>query len=78
MEVDPALLAKRGLASDRPYLASMGIYLFDKQVLLDLLDSEDIDFGQHIMPRAVETMRVQAGFFSGYWRAATRGRSSTS
>jgi glucose-1-phosphate adenylyltransferase len=68
MEVDPELLEKKGLVSDRPYLASMGIYLFDKKVLLELLEGEDEDFGKHIMPRAVESMRVQAGFFSGYWR----------
>ncbi len=68
MEVAPSLLETHGIPSGQPYIASMGIYLFDKRVLLDLLDSEDIDFGKHIMPRAVETRKVQAGFFNGYWR----------
>ena len=68
MEVDPALLASQSLGADRPYLASMGIYLFKKQVLVDLLDNDLIDFGNDVIPSAVDSHRVQAHFFDGYWR----------
>lgn len=68
MEVDPSLLEAKGIVSDRPYIASMGIYLFRKQVLLDLLDNDLADFGQHIVPLALDGHRVRAHFFTGYWR----------
>jgi glucose-1-phosphate adenylyltransferase len=68
MEVGPVLLARQGVPDDRPYLASMGIYLFDKEVLLDCLRNDLVDFGHHIIPSCVETRIVQAHFFKGYWR----------
>ena len=68
MEVDPKLLASRNIAANRPYLASMGIYLFRKEVLLECLSNEMIDFGHHVIPSCVDTRRVQAHFFDGYWR----------
>jgi glucose-1-phosphate adenylyltransferase len=70
MEVTPALLAERGVATDRPYLASMGIYLFRKETLQRVLANQLTDFGHHVIPHAVaiESCRVQAHFFKGYWR----------
>lgn len=68
MEAAPELLRQRGVGLGKPFLASMGIYLFDKQVLLEMLDSDFNDFGKHILPAAVERQRVQAHFFDGYWR----------
>jgi glucose-1-phosphate adenylyltransferase len=68
MEVSPVLLEKRGVAADRPYLASMGIYLFRKEALFRFLDNDFSDFGNHVMPYAVDRCRVQAHLFGGYWR----------
>ncbi|MGD8377185.1 MAG: sugar phosphate nucleotidyltransferase [Acidobacteriota bacterium] len=68
MEVDPALLAERGVPSERPYLASMGIYLFRKRVLRESLDNELHDFGHNVIPGCLESRKVQAHFFNGYWR----------
>jgi glucose-1-phosphate adenylyltransferase len=68
MEVDAAQLAREGVPSDRPYLASMGIYLFDRAALLEALAGDATDFGRDILPPAVERCRVQASFFKGYWR----------
>jgi len=50
------------------YLASMGIYIFEPQVLTSLLVSvpED-DFGRHIIPKAIESLNVYAHTFDGYW-----------
>ena len=61
-------LASRGLPGNRPYLASMGIYLFRKRVLMSALDNNLADFGRDIIPSLVETHRVQSHFFTGYWR----------
>lgn len=51
-------------------LASMGIYVFDREYLLDTLnrDREEIDFGMHILPRAIADDDVFAYPFYGYWR----------
>jgi len=68
MRVPDALLAGRGMSPERPYLASMGIYLFDNQVLAAGLGGDENDFGKEIIPAAVEPCRVQAFFFDGYWK----------
>ncbi len=63
-------LERHGLsAAGRNYLASMGIYLFERQALLDLLraHARAVDFGKEIFPRSLETHRVQAYLFDGYW-----------
>jgi glucose-1-phosphate adenylyltransferase len=46
----------------------MGIYLFRKEILTELLDNDLGDFGHHVIPRAVPHMRVKAHLFNGYWR----------
>jgi len=54
----------------RPFLASMGIYLFKTKVLVDLLNyhpSHD-DFGINIIPEAVHSHKVHSYYFDGYWR----------
>jgi glucose-1-phosphate adenylyltransferase len=54
--------------SDRPCLASMGIYIFRPDVLKDMLEeSEAEDFGRQIIPAAIESRRVYAYQFDGYW-----------
>ena len=49
------------------FLASMGIYVFNREVLLKLLDNEFTDFGKHIIPGAIQTHRVFSYVFQGYW-----------
>ncbi|MEZ6129299.1 MAG: glucose-1-phosphate adenylyltransferase [Planctomycetaceae bacterium] len=59
----------RGIQSKgREYLASMGIYLFNRDLLVDLLESTDHDdFGKHIFPMAIRKHHVQTHLFDGYW-----------
>lgn len=54
----------------RTDLASMGIYVFDTEYLLALLekDREEVDFGMHLIPKAIERDNVFAYPFHGYWR----------
>jgi len=56
-------------AEKRPYLASMGIYVFNYARLKELLaaDPEGVDFGREIIPSAIGNYNVQAHFFEGYW-----------
>ncbi|HRY47007.1 MAG TPA: glucose-1-phosphate adenylyltransferase [Candidatus Paceibacterota bacterium] len=49
------------------YLASMGIYVFNREVLKTLLDSSMADFGKHIIPASINSYRVGAYVFQGYW-----------
>ena len=52
----------------RPYLASMGIYLFKRDVLVDLLaDASMIDFGYQVIPKAIEKYEVYGFLFDDYW-----------
>jgi glucose-1-phosphate adenylyltransferase len=69
LETPPEVLRRLGSKSDeRPYLASMGIYLFKREVLVDFLRrTEHVDFGQDILPEAIGRCRVAAHYFDGYW-----------
>lgn len=51
------------------FLASMGIYVFNTDVLTELLcESDDMDFGKHIIPSAIENKKVYSHIFEGYWK----------
>lgn len=55
-------------AAARPFLASMGIYIFNSDVLVRLLsDPTTIDFGQQVLPRLIRNHRVDGFVFDGYW-----------
>jgi glucose-1-phosphate adenylyltransferase len=56
------------LHPEKPYLGSMGIYLFDEKVLRDCLESDATDFGRDVLPAVVDRVHVQAHLFHGYWR----------
>lgn len=57
-----------GIQGEEEYfLASMGIYVFNRDVLLKLLDNTHTDFGKHIIPGAIKTHRVFSYIFQGYW-----------
>src|SRR6266702_4644116 len=56
-----------GLTPDKPFVASMGIYVFSRDVLLDILKQPGIDFGKEIIPAALGTLNVQAFLYRGYW-----------
>ena len=52
----------------QPYFGSMGIYLFNIDVLLDMLEKTDFeDFGTHVIPAAVDRHNVYGFDFDGYW-----------
>jgi len=52
----------------RGWLASMGIYMFAREALERALsDASLVDFGRHVIPRAIGESRVQGHLFRGYW-----------
>lgn len=52
----------------RNYLASMGIYIFNKNLLVDLLkDPNTVDFGKEIIPDAIKNHKTLSYQFEGYW-----------
>ena len=53
----------------RPFLASMGIYVFNYERLVELLNEDEsrVDFGGEIIPAAIKNYSVQAYLFKGYW-----------
>jgi glucose-1-phosphate adenylyltransferase len=54
--------------TEKPYMASMGIYVFRADVLKRVLEESDAeDFGREIIPAAIEKSRVYAYEFDGYW-----------
>jgi glucose-1-phosphate adenylyltransferase len=70
MQVDTTKLGlDANEAQRRPFLASMGIYVFKYQQLERLLaeDPVAVDFGKHIIPAAIKSRHVQAYMFDGYW-----------
>ena len=63
-----ALAAAPGLPSDRPFLASMGIYIFRREVLRDCLArTQGDDFGKNVLPAAIRERKVSAFLYDGYW-----------
>ncbi|MCI0520610.1 MAG: glucose-1-phosphate adenylyltransferase [Chloroflexi bacterium] len=67
---DPEVLAQFVSRDDpnRPYLGSMGIYIFNADVLVDVLEnSSHDDFGGQIIPNAIHTHNVFGFDFDGYW-----------
>lgn len=53
--------------SDKPFMASMGIYVFSTELLLKLLAAPGDDFGKDIIPAGLSNHRVMGYIFDGYW-----------
>ncbi len=69
VRTDPEWIEQAGIqAAGRSLMASMGIYLFDRDCLLDLLLKTDYqDFGKEVFPAAIRAKHVQLHPFDGYW-----------
>jgi glucose-1-phosphate adenylyltransferase len=64
----PAGPLSRRMTADKPFMASMGIYVFSRDVLHEVLARDRaVDFGREIIPHALSTHRVHAHFYDGYW-----------
>ncbi len=70
MRVGPLFMDRLGVdGAGKTHLASMGVYLFNWQILKKLLESTNYrDFGREVIPRAIDKHKVYGFLFSGYWR----------
>src|SRR3982751_4557189 len=68
MKMSPELLGAIGANEDEElFQASMGIYVFNRNVLIESLESDLFDFGKHIIPTSIKDRHVSAFIFKGYW-----------
>lgn len=68
MRLDPGLYGNLGIEGEGEFfLASMGIYVFNRETIFRVLDNALTDFGKHIIPQAIKDMRVYSYVFQGYW-----------
>ena len=68
LKLTPELQAQLQIKdADKAYLASMGIYIFNRNLISNLLDNPLSDFGKHIIPHAINTHRVFSYVYQGYW-----------
>ena len=61
------LAGLESIPGDKPYMASMGIYVFSTQLLFELLDTPGDDFGKEIIPAALPKRRVMGYIFDDFW-----------
>ena len=58
-----------GIKSQRElYLASMGVYVFKPEILIDLLSGNEADFGKEVIPKAINKFKAFGYVFTDYWR----------
>ncbi|NKQ36245.1 MAG: glucose-1-phosphate adenylyltransferase [Chloroflexi bacterium] len=55
------------LGAEKPFMASMGIYIFNTDILVELLKGPGNDFGKNIIPRAMQEKKLMGYVFEGYW-----------
>jgi len=68
LRIPPELLTELGRPADAElYQGSMGIYVFNRQILVDALANNYDDFGKHILPASLQKNKVFAYIFQGYW-----------
>ncbi len=68
LRIPPDLLQDLGRPTDAElYQGSMGIYVFNRKILIDVLDNSYDDFGKHIIPASLKEHKVFAYIFQGYW-----------
>ena len=69
VRMEPSWIDARGIPSrGRDCLASMGLYIFNKSTMVDLLNSNSHqDFGKEVFPEAINSHKVQVHLFDGYW-----------
>lgn len=70
MQVDTTVLGLDAeQAKQQPYIASMGIYVFNREVMVKLLQEQEdrTDFGKEILPASAKDYNIQAYLFDDYW-----------
>lgn len=66
---DPKILDQFESANhpDKPFMASMGIYVFNMETLQEVLEEDFVDFGRDILPQSIDRRQVFGYIFDGFW-----------
>jgi len=64
---EPVLSRLNNPSGEDLFLASMGIYVFNRDVLAKSLSGKQVDFGKHIIPNMISTGRLFSYVYQGYW-----------
>lgn len=68
LRLDPGWYSQLGVEGEGEFfLASMGIYVFKRDVIFSILENTFTDFGKHIIPQAIRELKVFSHIFQGYW-----------
>jgi glucose-1-phosphate adenylyltransferase len=68
LKLSPEMQAKLEIKNpEESLLASMGIYVFNRKLICEMLDNPLSDFGKHIIPQSIPNRRVFSYVFQGYW-----------
>jgi glucose-1-phosphate adenylyltransferase len=68
LKMSGELLRSIGFGEEKEsFQASMGIYVFNRNVLVQCLNNDLADFGKHVIPRSIKDRQVHAFIFDGYW-----------
>jgi len=68
LRLDPGWYTQLGIQGEGEFfLASMGIYVFKRDVVFRSLENTLTDFGKHIIPESIKNLRVFSFVFQGYW-----------
>ena len=63
----PAASKLKSTDPQKEYLASMGIYIFNRKTMEEALDNDMVDFGKEIIPASLDKYKVTAFLHDGYW-----------
>jgi len=67
-ELSPVFLKEHGKKADQAhFLASMGIYIFKREALIEILSYEGDDFGRDLIPKFINKAKCSAYLYQGYW-----------
>jgi glucose-1-phosphate adenylyltransferase len=68
LRIPKPLLKELGQPEDAElFQASMGIYIFNREVLVKALDNDCVDFGKHVIPEMLKKFKVLSYIYQGYW-----------
>jgi len=68
LKLPPELVTSLGIKEGGElFLASMGIYVFNREIIRRLLDNTLTDFGKDIIPNAIQNLKVFSSVYQGYW-----------
>jgi len=67
LQIEGSVRNKLNITSDDVCLASMGIYVFNKDVLDKALEGKHVDFGKHIIPGLIDSGKLFSYVYQGYW-----------